>query len=102
MSCPLLNTSGFAVMLLGSSMALPANMPRHSEKGLANVMIAWRSSTPRVTEATRSLPLVLAMAKALSLPLVAWIWAAMSSSVLPFLIQPFSISARLSSLQVAS
>ena len=30
LSCPLLNTSGFAVMLLGSSMVLPANMPRHS------------------------------------------------------------------------
>ena len=29
-NCPLLNTSGVAVMLLGSSMVLPANMPRHS------------------------------------------------------------------------
>ena len=29
-SCPLLKTSGLVVMLLGSSMVLPANMPRHS------------------------------------------------------------------------
>lgn len=29
-SCPLLKTSGLAVMLLGSSMVFPANMPRHS------------------------------------------------------------------------
>ena len=29
-SCPLLNASGSAVMALGSSMVLPANIPRHS------------------------------------------------------------------------
>ena len=45
-------------------------------------MTAWRSSTPRVTEATRSLPLGLAIANALSLPLVALIWEAMSSHVI--------------------
>ena len=49
---------------------LPENMPRHSAYGLANFMIAWRSSTPRVTDSTRSAPLGLAVAKALSLPLV--------------------------------
>lgn len=69
-------------MLLGSSIVLPDNMPRHSAYGLAKVMIAWRSSTPRVTEATRSLPLVLAIANALSLPLVASIWDLMSSQVI--------------------
>src|ERR1700730_15385933 len=69
-------------MLLGSSMVLPDNMPRHSAYGLANVMIACRSSAPRVTDATRSDPLGLALAKALSSPLVAWIWAAMSSHVI--------------------
>ena len=50
-SWPLLNASGLAVMLFGSSMPLPANMPFQSAKGLANVMTAWRSSTPRVTDA---------------------------------------------------
>ena len=30
LSWPLLKTSGLAVMLFGSSMVLPANMPRHS------------------------------------------------------------------------
>ena len=69
-------------MLLGSSIVLPANMPRHSAYGLAKVMTAWRSSTPRVTEPTRSLPLGAAIAKALSLPLVALIWEAMSSQVI--------------------
>ena len=45
-------------------------------------MIACRSSTPRVTDSTRSEPLGEAMAKASSLPLVALIWAAMSSQVI--------------------
>ena len=69
-------------MLLGSSMPLPANMPRHSAYGLANVTTACRSSTPRVTDATRSAPLGLAISKRLSAPLVAWIWLAMSSHVI--------------------
>src|ERR1700755_136031 len=69
-------------MLFGSSMVLPDSMPRHSAYGLANVMTAWRSSTPRVTDATRSAPLGLAAAKVLSLPLVALIWEAMSSHVI--------------------
>ena len=72
-SCPLLNTSGSDVMLLGSSMVLPANIPRQSEKGLANVTTAWRSSTPRVTFSTRSAPFGLAMRKSLFVPLVALI-----------------------------
>ncbi len=54
LSWPLLNASGVAVMLLGRSMVLPASMPFHAPYGLANVMMAWRSSTPRVTDATRS------------------------------------------------
>ncbi len=54
---PLLNASGVAVMLLGTNMPLPANMPFQSAYGLAKVMIACRSSTPRVTDPTRSLPL---------------------------------------------
>ena len=69
-------------MLFGSSMVLPANIPFHSEKFLANVMTAWRSSAPRVTDATRSLPFRLAIAKSLFLPLVALIWAAISSQVI--------------------
>src|SRR5262249_49490329 len=81
-SWPLLNTSGVAVMLLGNSMLFPANMPRHSAYGLANVTTACRSSTPRVTDATRSLPLVLAIPNLLSTPAVAWIWLAMSSHVI--------------------
>ena len=44
-------------------------------------MTACRSSTPRVTDLTRSLPLVPAIAKVLSAPLVAWIWLAMSSQL---------------------
>src|ERR1700684_1913157 len=70
-----------AVLLLGSSMVLPANIPRHSAYGLAKVITAWRSSTPRVTDLTRSLPLVPAIAQFLSGPLVAWIWLAMSSQL---------------------
>ncbi len=70
-SWPLLNASGVAVMLLGSSIPLPANMPRHSAYGLAKVMTACRSSTPRVTEATRSAPLGPAISKFLSAPLSA-------------------------------
>ncbi len=69
LSWPLLNASGVDVMLFGSSIPLPANMPLHSAYGLAKVMTAWRSSTPRVTDATRSAPLGLAIANALSLPL---------------------------------
>src|SRR5215203_1056099 len=69
-------------MLFGSSMVLPDNMPRHSAYGLAKVTIACRSSSPRVTDATRSAPLGLAVANALSLPLVAWNWDAMSSHVI--------------------
>ncbi len=42
---------------------------------------ACLSSTPLVTDATRSLPLGAANRKRLSLPLVALIWAAMSSQV---------------------
>ena len=61
MSCDLLNASGVAVELLGSSTVLPANMPRQSDQGLAKVMTAWRSSTPRSTFSTRSLPLVAAI-----------------------------------------
>ena len=72
-SWPLLNTSGSEVTLLGSSIVLPANIPRQSEKGLAKVTTAWRSSAPRVTFSTRSAPLVLAMRKSLFLPLVALI-----------------------------
>ncbi len=45
-------------------------------------MTACRSSTPRVTEATRSCQSGLAIANALSLPLVAWICDAMSSQVI--------------------
>ena len=80
-SWPLLKASGVAVMLAGSSMPLPANMPRHSAYGLAKVMMACRSSTPRVTDATRSAPLGPAISKALSTPLRAWIWLAMSCQV---------------------
>src|SRR4051794_4125215 len=80
-SCALLNASGVAVMLLGNSTVLPENMPRQSAHGFAKVMTAWRSSTPRVTDPTRSLPLVAAIPNALSLPLVALIWEAMSSHV---------------------
>lgn len=69
-------------MLLGSSMPLPANMPRHSAYGLAKVTTACRSSTPRVTEATRSAPLDPAISNVLSAPLSAWIWLAMSSQVI--------------------
>ncbi|GAB4699487.1 hypothetical protein MOKP126_21360 [Mycobacterium avium subsp. hominissuis] len=78
----MLNASGVAVMLLGSSMPLPANMPRHSAYGLAKVTTACRSSTPRVTEATRSAPLDPAISNVLSAPLSAWIWLAMSSQVI--------------------
>jgi hypothetical protein len=78
----LLNASGVSVMLFGSSTVLPANMPFQSAHGFSNVMTACRSSTPRSTLATRSLPLVAAIANALSLPLVAWICAAMSSQVM--------------------
>src|ERR1700677_397610 len=81
-SWPLLNASGVEVMLLGSNIPLPANMPRHSAYGLAKVMMACRSSTPRVTVATRSAPLGPAIAKAGSAPLVAWIWLAMSCQVI--------------------
>ena len=69
-------------MLFGISTVFPANMPRQSAQGLSKVMTAWRSSTPRVTDPTRSLPLVAAIANALSLPLVALIWEAMSSHVI--------------------
>ena len=62
-SCALLNASGVDVMLRGSSIPLPANMPFHSAYGLANVITACRSSTPRVTDATRSAPPGLAIAK---------------------------------------
>ena len=55
-------------------------MPRSSKR--SKVITAWRSSTPRVTEATRSEPFGEAMANALSLPLVALICAAMSSQVI--------------------
>src|SRR3984893_15384701 len=65
-SCAGLNASGVAVLLLGGSVALPANMPRHLADGLGRVMTASRSSTPRVTDLTRSLPLVPAIAKFLS------------------------------------
>ncbi len=82
LSCALLNASGVDVMLRGSSIPLPANMPFHSAYGLANVMTACLSSTPRVTEATRSAPPGLAIANASSLPLSAWICAAMSSHVI--------------------
>src|SRR4029077_17631751 len=81
-SCPLLNTSGVAVELFGSSTVLPANMPFQSDQDLAKVMTACRSSTPRSTFSTRSLPLVAAIAKPLSLPLVALIWDWMSSHVI--------------------
>src|SRR3984885_12194342 len=77
-SCAELNALAVAVMLLGSSIVLPANMPRHSAYGLAKVITAWRSSTPRVTDLTRSLPLVPAIAKFLSAPLVAGIWLGFS------------------------
>ena len=60
-------------MLFGYNMAFPANMARQSVKFSANVMTACRSSTPRVTDLTRSLPLGLANWNALSLPLVALI-----------------------------
>src|ERR1700730_11169050 len=80
-SCAVLNASGVAVLLLGSSMVLPANMPRHSAYGLEKVITAWRSSTPRDTHLSPSLPLVPAIAKFLSAPLVAWIWLAMSSQL---------------------
>src|SRR3984957_19181698 len=62
-SCAVLNASEVAVLRLGSSMVLPANMPRHSAYGLAKVITAWRSSTPRVTDLTRSLPLVAGIAQ---------------------------------------
>src|ERR1700753_3106671 len=68
-SWALLNASGVSVILLVNSIVCPENMPFHSAYGLANVMTACRSSTPRVTEATRSLPLVPAIANVLSLPL---------------------------------
>src|SRR4029078_233960 len=60
----------------------PEKNPRHSAKVFANVTIAWRSSTPRVTNETRSLPAELAIANRLSLPFVALMLAAMSSHVL--------------------
>ncbi|CNU79507.1 Uncharacterised protein [Mycobacterium tuberculosis] len=60
-----------AVILAGSSMPLPANIPRHSAYGLANVTTACRSSTPLVTDATRSAPLLEAISNALSAPLIA-------------------------------
>ena len=82
LSCALLNASGVAVELFGRSMVLPANMPCQSDQGLAKVMTAWRSSTPRSTFSTRSLPLVAAIANPLSLPLVASIWDLMSSHVI--------------------
>ncbi len=69
-------------MLLGTGTVLPENMPFQSAQGLANVMTAWRSSTPRSTDSTRSLPLGPRIAKPLSLPLVASIWEAMSSHVI--------------------
>src|SRR4051794_30659986 len=68
-------------MLLGSSIVLPDSMPRHSAYGLANFITPCRSSAPRLTDSTRSEPLGLALANALSWPLVAWICEAMSSQV---------------------
>src|SRR6478735_5244471 len=79
---PLLNACGFPVTALGISMLLPANMPFQSAKCLANVMTACRSSTPLVTDATRSVPLGEANRNALSRPLVALIWDAKSSQVM--------------------
>ena len=78
----MLKASGFSVELLGSSMVVPANMPRQSDHGSAKVTTAWRSSTPRSTFSTRSLPLVAAIANLSSLPLVALIWDWMSSQVI--------------------
>ena len=78
----MLNASGVAVTDFGNSIPLPANMPFQSAYGLAKVMTACRSSTPRVTVPTRSAPLGLAMGKALFLPLVALICDAMSSQVI--------------------
>src|ERR1700761_5376835 len=80
-SCAVLNASAVAVLLLGSSMVLPADMPRHSAYGLAKVMTACWSLTPGVPDLARSLPLVPAIAKFLSIPLVAWIWLARSSQL---------------------
>ncbi len=82
LSCARLNASGVAVDVFGSSTVLPANMPFQSDQGLENVTIACRSSAPRSTFSTRSLPLVAAIAKPLSLPLVALIWDWMSSHVI--------------------
>src|SRR4051794_3950869 len=79
---PLLNASGVAVTLLGSRKPLPANMPFHSAYGLANVMTACRSSAPRVTDATRSLPFGPAMRNALLAPFVALTCEDMSSQVI--------------------
>src|SRR3954453_23570937 len=79
---PLLNAAGVAVMLFGTSTVLPENMPFQSAQGLAKRMTAWRSSVPRSTDATRSLPLVAAIAKPLSLPLVASICDLMSCHVM--------------------
>ncbi len=45
-------------------------------------MMAWRSSTPRVTDPTRSMPLVPAIVYRLSLPLVALNCDARSSHVM--------------------
>ena len=79
----MLKASGVAVTLFGNSMPLPANMPFQSAYGLANVMIACRSSTPRVTDCRRGprrwCP---AIVKALFLPLVASICDLMSSHVM--------------------
>lgn len=69
-------------MLLGSSRPLPANMPFQSAYGLSKVITAWRSSTPRVTDATRSKPLGAAMTNAGFFPLLASVWDLMSSQVI--------------------
>ena len=78
-SWPLLKTSGFAVMLRGCMP--PANIPRHSAYGWAKVITAWRSSTPLVTDFTRSNPALLAIKKRLSRPLHASTSALRSSQV---------------------
>src|SRR5215218_1115401 len=82
LSCARLKASGVAVDVFGRRTVLPANMPFQSDQGLANVMTACRSSEPRSTFSTRSLPLVAAIANPLSLPLVALICDWMSSQVM--------------------
>ena len=79
-SWPLLKTSGFAVMLRGC--IPPANIPRHSAYGSAKVTTAWRSSTPLVTDFTRSNPALLAIKNLLSRPLHASTSALRSSQVI--------------------